>query len=84
MGWRRLDDYVVALELNATWNQGNYHVFLTTTWEIWEAICQTYFKMRDAALIYVMKPRPRFHRLNMLHIQSQDTIILLLKFGIQS
>lgn len=32
-------------------------MFLKTTWEIWEAICQTYSKMRDVALIYEIKTK---------------------------
>ena len=32
-------------------------MFLTTTREIWETVCQTYSKMHDASFIYNVKTR---------------------------
>ena len=31
------------------------YMFLTTTKEIWDSICQTYSKARDAAQVYEIK-----------------------------
>lgn len=54
--WSRLDDYVLALKLDATGNKKNY-MFLPTAKGIWETVCQTYSKVQDAGLIYEIKAR---------------------------
>ncbi|KAL0371983.1 UNVERIFIED_CONTAM: hypothetical protein Scaly_0879900 [Sesamum calycinum] len=41
---------------------GGSYMFLTTAQEIWESVCQTYAKMKDAALMYEIKTK--YHLVN--------------------
>lgn len=55
LGWRRRRryDYVMAVEFNVTWNQSLACFCLPH--RIWEAVQQTYSKVRDAAQVYKIK-----------------------------